>query len=83
MDDRPSRILAASLPEPLLADPVHEEHGLACRLSTRPAMRRAHRHDDVELALAVAAGSSTSTPAAGSRSPTARSSWRGAPCRTG
>jgi AraC-like DNA-binding protein len=53
MDDRPSRILAASLPEPLLADPAHEEHGLACRLSTRPAMRRAHRHDDVELALAV------------------------------
>lgn len=49
MGGGPSRILA----EPLLAGPVHEEHGLACRLSTRPVMRRAHRHDDVELALAV------------------------------
>jgi AraC-like DNA-binding protein len=53
MDGGPSRILATPLPEPLLAGPVHEEHGLACRLSTRPVMRRAHRHDDVELALAV------------------------------
>lgn len=53
MDDGPSRILAGSPPEPLLAGPVHEEYGLACRLSTRPVMRRAHRHDDVELALAV------------------------------
>jgi AraC-like DNA-binding protein len=57
MDGAPSRILAGpvteSAPEPLLAAPVHEEHGLACRLSTRPVMRRAHRHDDVELALAV------------------------------
>ncbi|SFN91420.1 AraC-type DNA-binding protein [Geodermatophilus obscurus] len=52
MDGGPSRILATPLPEPL-AGPVHEEHGLACRLSTRPVMRRAHRHDDVELALAV------------------------------
>lgn len=49
MRGRPSRILA----EPLLRGPVHEEHGLACRLSTRPVMPRAHRHDDVELALAV------------------------------
>ncbi|SNS32108.1 transcriptional regulator, AraC family [Geodermatophilus saharensis] len=53
MDGGASRILAGSAPEPLLAGPVHEEHGLACRLSTRPVMRRAHRHDDVELALAV------------------------------
>ncbi len=53
MDGAPSRILAGSRPEPLLAGPVHEEHGLACRLSTRPVMSRAHRHDDVELALAV------------------------------
>jgi AraC-like DNA-binding protein len=53
MDDGPSRILAGPPPEPLLAGPVHEEHGLACRLSNRPVMRRAHRHDDVELALAV------------------------------
>jgi AraC-like DNA-binding protein len=49
MRGRPSRILA----EPLLRAPVHEEHGLACRLSARPVMPRAHRHDDVELALAV------------------------------
>jgi AraC-like DNA-binding protein len=53
MDGVPSRILAARGAEALLARPVHEEHGLACRLSTRPVMRRAHRHDDVELALAV------------------------------
>lgn len=32
---------------------VHEVHGLACRHSAVPVMRRAHRHDDVELALAV------------------------------
>lgn len=32
---------------------VHEVHGLACRLSVVPVMRRAHRHDDVEIALAV------------------------------
>ncbi|MGY1672584.1 helix-turn-helix domain-containing protein [Geodermatophilus sp. SYSU D00710] len=53
MDGGASRIRAGSPAEPLLAGPVHEEHGLACRLSTRPVMRRAHRHDDVELALAV------------------------------
>ena len=31
--------------------PLHEVFGLACGLSLRPAMARAHRHDDVELVL--------------------------------
>lgn len=31
------------------AAPLHEVFGLACGLSLRPAMVRAHRHDDVEL----------------------------------
>lgn len=31
--------------------PVHEVFGLACGLSLRPSMARAHRHDDVELVL--------------------------------
>lgn len=46
MDGRSSRILARP-------DPVHEVHGLACRHSAVPVMARAHRHDDVEVALAV------------------------------
>jgi AraC-like DNA-binding protein len=31
--------------------PLHEVFGLACGLSLRPSMARAHRHDDVELVL--------------------------------
>jgi AraC-like DNA-binding protein len=35
-----------------MADPpLHEVFGLACGLSLRPSMARAHRHDDVELVL--------------------------------
>ncbi|MCU0283958.1 MAG: helix-turn-helix domain-containing protein [Candidatus Nanopelagicales bacterium] len=41
----PSRILADN------GGPLHEVFGLACGLSLVPAMRRAHRHDDVELVL--------------------------------
>lgn len=32
-------------------EPLHEVFGLACGLSLRPSMARAHRHDDVELLL--------------------------------
>lgn len=62
---------------------MHEEHGLACRLSSRPVMRRAHRHDDVELSLAT--GGWVEHEHAGRRggSPTARWSSRGAPSPTG
>lgn len=31
--------------------PLHEVFGLACGLSLRPSMARAHRHDDIELVL--------------------------------
>ena len=33
--------------------PLHEVFGLACGLSLEPSMSRAHRHDDVEVILAL------------------------------
>ena len=40
----------------VIAPPLHEVFGLACGLSAVPAMARAHRHDDVELVLALGGG---------------------------
>lgn len=37
-------------------EPLHEVFGLACGLSLRPSMSRAHRHDDVELLLPLDGG---------------------------
>jgi AraC-like DNA-binding protein len=35
----------------MTTEPLHEVFGLACGLSLRPSMARAHRHDDVEVLL--------------------------------
>jgi AraC-like DNA-binding protein len=51
MTSETSRILAS-----LNDAPLHEVFGLACGLSTVPAMTRAHRHDDVEVVVSLGGG---------------------------
>lgn len=49
----------------MTVEPLHEVFGLACGLSLRPSMARAHRHDDVELLLPL--GGSAGLEHAGAR----------------
>ena len=63
--------------------PLHEVFGLACGLSLRPSMARAHRHDDVELILPLD-GSAVLEHAGGRHELTDRSCavfWAGRPHR--
>lgn len=63
--------------------PLHEVFGLACGLSLRPSMARAHRHDDVELVLPLD-GSAILEHAGGRHELTDRSCavfWAGRPHR--
>lgn len=63
--------------------PLHEVFGLACGLSLRPSMARAHRHDDVELVLPLD-GSAVLEHAGGRHELTDRSCavfWAGLPHR--
>lgn len=65
------------------APPLHEVFGLACGLSLRPSMARAHRHDDVELILPLD-GSAVLEHAGGRHELTDRSCavfWAGRPHR--
>lgn len=64
-------------------EPLHEVFGLACGLSLRPSMARAHRHDDVELVLPLD-GSATLEHAGSRHELTDRSCavfWAGRPHR--
>lgn len=64
-------------------EPLHEVFGLACGLSLRPSMARAHRHDDVELVLPLD-GSAVLEHAGGRHELTNRSCavfWAGRPHR--
>ena len=63
--------------------PLHEVFGLACGLSLRPSMARAHRHDDIELILPLD-GSAVLEHAGGRHDLTDRSCavfWAGRPHR--
>lgn len=67
----------------LAVAPLHEVFGLACGLSLRPAMARAHRHDDIELILPLD-GSAVLEHAGGRHELTNRSCavfWAGLPHR--
>jgi len=65
------------------AGALHEVFGLACGLSLRPSMARAHRHDDIELVLPLD-GSAVLEHAGGRHELTDRSCavfWAGRPHR--
>ena len=65
------------------AEPLHEVFGLACGLSLRPSMARAHRHDDIEVILPLD-GSAVLEHAGGRHELTDRSCavfWAGRPHR--
>jgi AraC-like DNA-binding protein len=67
----------------MTAQSLHEVFGLACGLSLRPSMARAHRHDDVEFLLPLE-GSAVLEHAGGRHELTDRSCavfWAGRPHR--